>query len=178
MESNCNCSTVGGRCDTCWPLLGPETIKVCASRPCDDPKRCATLGACVKTPVETDSATPEWNKVEGFKGKIDGGAVKEVMFTPKLSLELISPQFLTAIAQVLGHGAKKYSSSNWLRGMKYTVVFGSILRHLFLWAAGVELDADSKFPHLSCAACGLMFLIHYNEVGGDYKQFDDRVFNQ
>ena len=120
---------------------------------------------------------PKHKKVEDFKGVVDGGGYKASMDSPKTPLELISPEFLTAIADVLQHGKMKYAANNWMRGMSYVCVFGSILRHLFAWAIGDQLDRDSNLPHLHHAACGLMFLIYFTTTGS-YEKFDDRVFNR
>lgn len=112
-----------------------------------------------------------------YEGKVDGGGFKGVMVHPKTPFELISPVFLDGIAQVLLHGAKKYARNNWMRGMSWTTVFGSILRHLFDWFRGKKVDSDSGLPVLFHAACELMFLIHFTEVP-KYEQFDDRVFKE
>ena len=89
----------------------------------------------------------------------------------KVRLELIAPEFLFGLGRVLTHGATKYSEWNWARGMFYTRVFGALLRHLFAWFRGEDIDPDSGEPHLDCAACCLMFLRQYTVT---HKEFDDR----
>ncbi|UOF81209.1 hypothetical protein [Caudoviricetes sp.] len=101
------------------------------------------------------------------------------MTNPKTGLEMISPYFVEGVGDVLTYGANKYARNNWLRGMSYAVVFGGIMRHLWAWFRGEDLDPKEKggsgLPHLYHAACGIMFLIHYTNKP-EYKTFDDRVF--
>ena len=89
----------------------------------------------------------------------------------KIRLELISPEFLLGLGRVLTHGSKKYSEWNWARGMFYSRVFGALLRHLWDWYRGEDLDADSGEHHLDHAACCLMFLRQYTIT---HREFDDR----
>ena len=126
---------------------------------------------------------PAWANVEekskpqpiaDFVGKVDGGGIKQVMFSPKSGVQMISPHFVEGIGNVLTYGAKKYAKNNWMRGMSQTEVFGGILRHLFAWFRGEDKD-ESGMPHLWHAACGLMFLVHFTS-DEKYVQFDDRVF--
>lgn len=121
---------------------------------------------------------PEPRHVTDFAGAVDGSGFKTVMTTPKTPIELIPPQFLEGIAAVLQFGAKKYARNNWMKGMSWSVVFGSIMRHLWAWFRGEENDPESGLPHLWHAGCGLMFLsfFAYKLDQNPYKQFDDRVF--
>lgn len=116
--------------------------------------------------------------VGDFNGKVDGSGYKTVMDSPKTPIELIPPQFLEGIAAVLQFGAKKYARNNWMKGMSWSVVFGSIMRHLWAWFRGEENDPESGLPHLWHAGCGLMFLSFFAHrlENNPYKTFDDRVF--
>lgn len=117
--------------------------------------------------------------VADFVGKIDGKGVKGVMVSPKTGVQMIAPQFIEGVGDVLTYGAQKYAPNNWMRGMSWSVVFGGILRHLFAWFRGEDIDLKEKggsgLPHLLHAACGLMFLYYYT-TRPEHKQFDDRVF--
>lgn len=73
--------------------------------------------------------------------------------------------------RVLMYGAKKYAPGNYLKGMRWTVVFDSLVRHLAKWQRGEELDPESGLPHLDHAMCNLMFLSIYRDV---YPEGDDR----
>ncbi len=93
----------------------------------------------------------------------------------KIRLELISPQFMMALGTILTFGAKKYEDRNWEKGMRWSRVFGALMRHLWTWwgAKGEktnvnfafgQLDDETKHSHLWHAACCLMFLVHYEET--------------
>lgn len=123
----------------------------------------------------TESMLEDIQKIEDFKGTVDGKGFKGVMKTPKLPIELIPPAFVKEVSTVLLHGATKYAPNNWMRGMSYTTVYGAIQRHLNAWFSGEDLDPESGLNHLAHAACGLAFLAHYRSRE-EYSQFDDRVF--
>lgn len=88
-------------------------------------------------------------------------------------IELIAPEFIFALARVLGFGAKKYAARNWEKGMKWSRVFGALMRHLWCWWGGKgpttrsflfgDLDDETSFSHLWHAGCCIMFLITYEE---------------
>ena len=97
----------------------------------------------------------------------------------KIPLELIPPQFAEDIARVLLHGAKKYARHNWMQGISFEAILGGVQRHVAAVRRGEEFDEESGLPHVSHAACGLMFM-HWYLHGKDTKQYrtlkDDRVF--
>jgi hypothetical protein len=105
----------------------------------------------------------------------------------KLRVDLLSIPSLLATSQILTIGSKKYGSRNWEKGMKWSRVYGALLRHLFAWFIRIPFDAESKQSHLSHASCCLMFLQHYEitKTGEDDRPindgdmeslFDDRSF--
>lgn len=115
--------------------------------------------------------------VKDYENIIDGKGVKSVMTSPKTPIELIPPQFIEGIAEVLLHGANKYAKNNWMRGMSWNTVYGGIQRHLNAFYRGEEIDPESGLPHLYHAGCGLMFLSTYAHVAREqYASLDDRVF--
>jgi len=81
----------------------------------------------------------------------------------KLRLDLIPPEALFALGEVLTYGAKKYGDKNWEKGIKYSRVYGAVLRHLLAWRAGEQEDDESFLPHLWLAFCELMFLLTFDE---------------
>jgi hypothetical protein len=46
----------------------------------------------------------------------------------KLRVDLIPVEAIEGIAGILTHGAKKYGDNNWREGIKFTRVYGAILR--------------------------------------------------
>ena len=89
----------------------------------------------------------------------------------KTRYELLSPYALEQIAQVLTYGAKKYAPRNWEKGIAWGRVFGALMRHMWAWWRGENLDKETGLSHLAHAGCCLMFLLHYTE---HRKEFDDR----
>lgn len=97
----------------------------------------------------------------------------------KVRLELLSVPALTAIAEVLTFGAKKYADHNWRKGFDWSRLFGAAMRHLFAAMRGEDLDPESGLPHLAHLGCCVMFLLeHYLcKLGRDdrYRQPDSLV---
>jgi hypothetical protein len=87
----------------------------------------------------------------------------------KVRLDLLAPEFLYGTSRVLGFGAEKYDEYNWAKGMKWSRVFGAMMRHMWAWWAGEKFDYETGYSHLWHAACCLMFLIAYEQrnVGED-----------
>jgi hypothetical protein len=89
----------------------------------------------------------------------------------KVRIELLPPFALEKIAEVFTFGAKKYSEWNWAKGLKYSRIYGALLRHLFLWYKGENLDKETGKSHLYHAGCCVMMLIETEEFR---KDLDDR----
>jgi hypothetical protein len=79
----------------------------------------------------------------------------------KSPLELLDPDFLVEVAEVLGFGAVKYGKYNWKNGLLVTRVVGAALRHLFAFLRGETYDQESGKTHLAHATCCLMFIHWY-----------------
>lgn len=111
---------------------------------------------------------------------IDGGGKKAALAGNKLRLDLVPPQSVAAIAEVLGFGARKYEAHNWMRGLSWSQVVAGVKRHIASFEVGEETDAESGLPHLAHALCGLVF-IHWYAHGPardtyEAHGFDDRAF--
>lgn len=83
--------------------------------------------------------------------------------TGKLRMELLPAELLTETARVLTFGAEKYGDRNWENGMKWSRVFGALMRHMWAWWNPFEPDTDAEtgFSHLAHAACCVAFLLAY-----------------
>jgi len=95
----------------------------------------------------------------------------------KLRFDLIDPHFLHQLAAVLTFGAEKYSDDNWLRngGLKWSRIFGGLMRHSWAWFRGEQMDSESNLSPLAHAAAMLMMLCRY-DYDHKYKANDDRLF--
>lgn len=108
---------------------------------------CRNYSPNYKPLVEFDVA-PQTNVADHF----DAG---------KPRLDLLPSEALEAVAGVLAYGASKYSEFNWRKGMLWRKLLGSTLRHLFQWARGQDLDAESGLNHLAHASCDALMLLTY-----------------
>lgn len=81
----------------------------------------------------------------------------------KVRYELLPPEFLDGVAQILTFGAVKYEDRNWEKGMKWSRVFGALMRHLWAWWANSGPDPETGKSHLWHAGCCLAFLIAYEQ---------------
>ena len=83
----------------------------------------------------------------------------------KNRLELLPPELLTGVGEILTFGAAKYAPRNWELGMSWGRVHGALLRHLMAWWGGEEADPETGKPHLWHAGCCIAFLIAYEARG-------------
>lgn len=89
----------------------------------------------------------------------------------KIRTDLLPIGPIMGIAQVLTFGAKKYEDNNWRKGIKWSRVWGALLRHLFAWWTGKRADPETGFSHLWHAGCCIFFLIEYETT---HPELDDR----
>ena len=80
----------------------------------------------------------------------------------KNRLDLIEPEFIEGIGEVLTFGTAKYEPNNWQNVEdaedRY---YAAALRHLMAWRRGEVVDEESGLSHLKHAATNLMFLLHF-----------------
>lgn len=91
--------------------------------------------------------------------------------TGKTPCELLSPIAMLATADVLAFGARKYAPNNWRKGLAWSRVIGAILRHLFAFMQGEDLDKETGLPHLDHMGAEIMFLQEFYRTK---KELDDR----
>ena len=91
--------------------------------------------------------------------------------TDKNRYELLSPTALDGLTKVLTHGAKKYKDRNWEKGIKWSRVFGAMMRHSWAMWKGEDIDPESGLPHIDHVQACAHFLSYYR-VHRDW--FDDR----
>lgn len=84
--------------------------------------------------------------------KFDGGKVR---------YDLLPPELLEGVADILAFGANKYGDRNWENGMEWMRVFAALQRHLWAWRRGENLDPETGKSHLWHAGCNIAFLIAY-----------------
>ena len=65
----------------------------------------------------------------------------------KLRMDLIPPEAIYAMAEVLTFGCKKYGNRNWEKGIELDRLFAATQRHLWAMWNGELLDKESGLPH-------------------------------
>lgn len=84
----------------------------------------------------------------------------------KLQINLIPPEVITALATVLGFGAKKYAPRAWESGaLEPERIWAAAQRHLWDFHAGHRIDAETGYPTLWHALCEVAFLVTYENRG-------------
>lgn len=90
---------------------------------------------------------------------------------PPLSYIMEFRQALIGISQVAEYGAEKYSRYNWKKGLKYTQVIDSLLRHLCAYADGEDLDPETCLPHVDHIGWNALSLAEMTRI---HPELDDR----
>ena len=85
--------------------------------------------------------------------------------------DLIPAGPLWQLAEVYGHGAKKYDENNWLRGYDWSLAFGALQRHAWAFWNGEDIDPEDGKPHMAAVAFHAFSLLEFMERHPD---FDDR----
>jgi hypothetical protein len=88
--------------------------------------------------------------------KFDGGKIRP---------ELLPFPSLESVSAVFAYGANKYADHNYRKGMAWSRLLGAALRHLFRWACGEDIDAESGHPHLAHAGCCVLMLLDAQAQG-------------
>jgi len=92
----------------------------------------------------------------------------------KQRMELVPPETIEALAQVLTDGANKYGDRNWETGMKWSRLYAALFRHMLAWWQGENEDPDSGRSHLWHALFCVSSLVAYEQrgVGSDDRPVD------
>lgn len=94
----------------------------------------------------------------------------------KDSFALLPWDAVRELAKVFTRGAQKYEARNWERGLAYSRVMSSTMRHLSDWFQHrQELDPDGTgLRNIAQATWGCIVLLSYELRGFNGGKFDDR----
>ncbi|MEA3242316.1 MAG: dATP/dGTP diphosphohydrolase domain-containing protein [Pseudomonadota bacterium] len=90
---------------------------------------------------------------------------------PKLSLVLEAPNALAGIASVLEDGIAEYGRKNWKKGLLFTEILDSLIRHTVAYNNGEDLDPKSGKHHTYHIGCNALFLAEMITI---HPELDDR----
>ena len=82
----------------------------------------------------------------------------------KMRVDLVEPDIILGISEVLTYGANKYTAHSWQNvddGINR--YYAAVMRHLLAWKNGEKYDKESNFRHLHHAASNLMFLLYHEK---------------
>ncbi len=82
----------------------------------------------------------------------------------KNMLSLINPAFVTLLGEVLTFGANKYAPNNWQKCEDLSRYKDALLRHIYAYLSGEQVDPESGLSHLGHAAFGLMCLNYFDNL--------------
>lgn len=93
---------------------------------------------------------------------------------PKISMIFDAYDALIGLAEVMMFGGRKYSRGNFLKGMPWTEVVDSLLRHTgqFMSKEFPDFDEESAKHHVFHMLCNTLFLAQYVSTN---TGTDDRV---
>ena len=85
--------------------------------------------------------------------------------------DLIPADALWAIAEHFGRGAEKYADRNWEKGYDWSLSYGAMMRHVWAWWGGEDVDEETGSSHMVAVAWHALVLVA-NELRGNGT--DDR----
>lgn len=82
----------------------------------------------------------------------------------KVRLDLVIPEFIEEVGEVLTFGVSKYPANSWQKiPDAVDRYYAAAMRHLMAWRKGEKKDSESELSHLAHAATNLMFLAHFEK---------------
>lgn len=83
--------------------------------------------------------------------------------------DLLPMDALEEVARVYGIGARKYADDNWLKGYRWRLSLGALLRHVSRFMIGEDRDQETGCLHLAHAAwhCLTLLTFYMRKLGTD-----------
>ena len=89
----------------------------------------------------------------------------------KPPIHLIPAEAILMLANIFEYGSKKYGDRNWEKGMDWSRMYASAMRHMLAFWMGENDDRESGYQHMAHATWNCMALMCYVFWG---IGFDDR----
>lgn len=77
----------------------------------------------------------------------------------KLRYDLIPPECIEALAEVMTHGTIEYEENTW-QDVESERYYAALMRHLMDWRKGDNIDEKSGLHHLKLALNNVAFLVY------------------
>jgi len=103
-----------------------------------------------------------------IRHKPDGGYKLD---QDKQRWDLLPIRPMRKVVDVYTRGSKKYADRNWENGMKWSRVYGALLRHVTAFWNGESIDEEGGQHHLASVVFSALALMQYEE---DFPDLDDR----
>ena len=102
----------------------------------------------------------EWLKQEGLMSENSKNTnPKDAVGTKKVPFSVISVPVLGEVGLAMLEGARKYGRHNYREaGVRASVYYDAMLRHMGAFWEGEDIDPDSGLSHVTKAIAGLMVL--------------------
>lgn len=86
----------------------------------------------------------------------------------KIMVDLVVPEFVEGLAQIMTFGAKKYGIDNWKKpGVAKRRWLAALYRHTLAYHRGEKYDPESGLHHLLHTSANCMFLYYLDEIAGE-----------
>lgn len=92
----------------------------------------------------------------------DGGGQR--FNADKNRIELLPPEWIWALADVMTQGSKKYEPRNWEKGMDWSTMIGCIHRHLAKFQSGQRYDGKEFNRELGTTGCHELAMVAWNAL--------------
>lgn len=97
----------------------------------------------------------------------------------KVKLGLIPSHSIFSTGRALTYGAKKYNNYNYKvgEGLDWDKIYSALLRHLFKWIGGEDIDKESGLNHLDhVGACtSILQDLVFSGIGHDSRFESDLI---
>ena len=123
------------------------------------------MSTCIDPEKFANAFNPETGDIEALKQegyRDDEG---------KPPIHLIPAEAILMLANIFEYGSKKYGDRNWEKGMDWSRMYASAMRHMLAFWMGENDDRESGYQHMAHATWNCMALMCYVFWG---IGFDDR----
>jgi hypothetical protein len=77
----------------------------------------------------------------------------------KPRLDLVDSYAIEELAKVLTFGANKYAAHNWRNGLSISRLVAALLRHVYAFMRGEDIDPETGLSHIAHAMCNCSFIL-------------------